>query len=126
MEWTGDLKSPGQTKISDRVGPLASDFLTGKNDFSRCRRKIAGNLVEQRCLTGAIGTQYAENFSLLDTETDIFCGFQSTKPLVERANFQDGHAYLPPFAAGPKASFSPNVVKIPFGINNRTIISNEV
>src|SRR5262249_7981094 len=66
-----DLVGAGDAPVADAVGRQPGNLVAGKHDRPRGRFVHAGDAVEDRALTGAIGTNQAEDLSLGDGEGNV-------------------------------------------------------
>src|SRR5438477_12975972 len=48
----------------------SGDVLSEETDAPRCRQKIAGDAIEQRCLAGAVRTEHGAALARLNREVD--------------------------------------------------------
>ena len=88
------LEGTGQAGPGDAMRRPVADGAAAEDDLAAIGGQCAGDQVEQRGFTGAIGTDHGLDVLALDIEADVFDRVQSAEPAVELADLEQRRGHV--------------------------------
>ena len=91
------LERAGDPCLGDLVGFPAHNALPVEDDGTLGRRINAGDHVEDGRLAGAVGSNEADDLTMLELDVEVGNGTQATEELREMLNIEESHYALTSF-----------------------------